>query len=146
MDVGDIFSMFNDIFGGAFSGRRPGSAGDAGQQAGSIADSIWRHRLNSPCWKSPAGAERTIEFEKQDRCEKCKGSGAKPGSSPTVCTQCGGQGRIAQQGFGGMFRMVTTCPNCRGRGTVIKDHCRTAAAGQTSSQAGGDGEDSAGRA
>jgi molecular chaperone DnaJ len=22
-----------------------------------------------------------------------------------------------------MFRMVTTCPNCRGRGTVVKDHC-----------------------
>jgi molecular chaperone DnaJ len=22
-----------------------------------------------------------------------------------------------------MFRMVTTCPNCRGRGTVIRDHC-----------------------
>ena len=39
--------------------------------------------------------------------------------------QCGGQGRIAQQGFGGMFRMVTTCPNCRGRGTVIRDSCPT---------------------
>ena len=55
--------------------------------------------------------------------ETCRGSGAKPGSSPVVCVQCGGQGRVAQQGFGGMFRMVTTCPNCRGRGSVVKDHC-----------------------
>src|SRR5205814_4371899 len=69
------------------------------------------------------GAEKTIEFERQDACETCKGTGAKPGTSPTVCVQCGGQGRVAQQGFGGMFRMVTTCPNCRGRGTVIRDHC-----------------------
>ena len=22
-----------------------------------------------------------------------------------------------------MFRMVTTCPNCRGRGSVVRDHC-----------------------
>jgi molecular chaperone DnaJ len=68
--------------------------------------------------------EKTIEFEKQDKCEICHGSGAKPGTKPISCPQCGGQGRVAQQGFGGMFRMVTTCPNCRGRGSIIRDHCR----------------------
>src|SRR4029453_13133263 len=71
------------------------------------------------------GAEKTIEFEKQEHCDTCKGTGAKPGSSPVACVQCGGQGRVAQQGFGGMFRMVTTCPNCRGKGSVIRDHCDT---------------------
>src|SRR5438093_11255494 len=70
-----------------------------------------------------ACAEKTIEFERQDECENCKGTGAKPGSQPVVCPQCGGQGRVAQQGFGGMFRMVTTCPNCRGRGSVVREHC-----------------------
>ena len=60
-----------------------------------------------------AGAEKTIDFERQDRCEHCAGSGAKPGTAPVVCLQCGGQGRVAQQGFGGMFRMVVACPNCR---------------------------------
>jgi molecular chaperone DnaJ len=30
---------------------------------------------------------------------------------------------VAQHGFGGMFRMVSTCPHCRGRGTVIRDKC-----------------------
>ncbi|MDB5295948.1 MAG: dnaJ 1, partial [Phycisphaerales bacterium] len=68
-------------------------------------------------------AEKTIDFERQDASDTCKATGAKPGTSPVVCPQCGGQGRIAQQGFGGMFRMVTACPNCRGRGTVVKDHC-----------------------
>ncbi|HMB94551.1 MAG TPA: DnaJ C-terminal domain-containing protein, partial [Tepidisphaeraceae bacterium] len=71
-----------------------------------------------------AGSEKTIEFEKQDVCDVCKGSGAKAGTQPTTCPQCQGQGRVAQQGFGGMFRMVTACPNCRGRGTVVKDQCR----------------------
>jgi molecular chaperone DnaJ len=72
-----------------------------------------------------AGAEKTIEFEKRDTCETCKGTGARAGTQPISCPQCGGQGRVAQQGFGGMFRMVTTCPNCRGKGSVIRDHCRT---------------------
>src|SRR5262249_14637555 len=34
-----------------------------------------------------------------------------------------------QQGFGGMFRMVTTCPNCRGRGSVIREHCPSCGGG-----------------
>jgi molecular chaperone DnaJ len=124
MDVGDIFSMFNDIFGGAFGDSFGGraTAGRAGPQRGHRGFDL-ETQVELTLLEVASGAERTIEFEKQDRCEKCKGTGAKPGSSPVVCTQCGGQGRIAQQGFGGMFRMVTTCPNCRGRGTIIRDQC-----------------------
>jgi molecular chaperone DnaJ len=40
-----------------------------------------------------------------------------------VCPACGGHGQVVQQGFGGMFRMVTTCPNCRGQGHVVREHC-----------------------
>jgi molecular chaperone DnaJ len=121
MDVGDIFSMFDDIFGGALGGGRGGrrGGGQPRQQRGFDLET----RVQLTLSEVNAGCEKTIEFEKQDTCEVCKGSGAKAGSSPVVCVQCGGQGRIAQQGFGGMFRMVTTCPNCRGRGTVIRDHC-----------------------
>jgi molecular chaperone DnaJ len=129
MDVGDIFSMFglDELFGGAGGrgGRRGGGggggggAGGGGRTRGFDLETQVELTLN----EIATGAEKTIEFERQDACETCKGSGAKPGSSPVVCVQCGGQGRIAQQGFGGMFRMVTTCPNCRGRGTVVKDHC-----------------------
>jgi molecular chaperone DnaJ len=121
MDVGDIFSMFNDIFGGAFGGG--GGAGRGATHSRQQRGFDLETQVELTLQEVASGAERKIEFDKQDRCEKCNGSGAKPGSSPTVCVQCGGQGRIAQQGFGGMFRMVTTCPHCRGRGTVIKDHC-----------------------
>ena len=123
MDVGDIFSMFDDIFGGAFGGGGGGAAGSAGGAAQRGFDLETQVELTLA--EVASGAEKTIEFEKQDTCETCKGSGAKPGVPPVVCVQCGGQGRVAQQGFGGMFRMVTTCPNCRGRGTVVRDHCPT---------------------
>jgi molecular chaperone DnaJ len=119
MDVGDIFSMFDDIFGGLGGGGRAGAGGRARPQRGFDLET----QVELSLAEVASGTEKTIEFEKQDNCDACKGTGAKAGSSPIVCPQCGGQGRIAQQGFGGMFRMVTTCPNCRGRGSVVKDHC-----------------------
>jgi molecular chaperone DnaJ len=122
MDVGDIFSMFDDIFGGAF-GARPGGARGGGRRVQRGFDLETQVELTLQ--EVATGCEKTLQFEKQEPCETCKGSGAKPGVPPVVCVQCGGQGRIAQQGFGGMFRMVTTCPNCRGRGTVIRDACQS---------------------
>jgi molecular chaperone DnaJ len=131
MDVTDIFSMFDDIFGGALGGGAGGGAARGrGRQATRGYD--LETRVDLTLMDVAAGAEKTIDFEKQDRCEPCGGTGAKAGSSPVVCVQCGGQGRVAQQGFGGMFRMVVTCPNCRGRGSVIRDHC--AACGGTGRQ------------
>jgi len=134
MDAGDIFSMFDDIFGGlgGFSrgsqsrGRARGGGGGGGA-GGPVAQRGFdvETQLELSLAEVANGAEKTFEIEKQDTCDTCKGSGAKAGSSPLVCPQCGGQGRVAQQGFGGMFRMVTTCPNCRGKGSVVRDHCGT---------------------
>jgi molecular chaperone DnaJ len=126
MDPSDIFSMFDEIFGGAFGGGRGGRGGGGAQaRARGSRGFDLETQVELTLAEVASGVEKTIEFEKQEHCETCKGSGAKPGSSPVVCVQCGGQGRVAQQGFGGMFRMVTTCPNCRGKGSVIRDHCPT---------------------
>lgn len=118
MDMGDIFSAFEEMFSGmgfgGFGGRRGG-----GRTRGYDLETQVELTLEDVS----RGVERTIEFDRQDHCEVCKGSGAKPGSAPTACPTCGGQGRVAQAGFGGMLRMVTTCPSCRGRGQVIKDRC-----------------------
>ncbi|MCY2953009.1 MAG: molecular chaperone DnaJ [Planctomycetota bacterium] len=121
MDVSDIFSMFDDIFAGLggspFGGRR-GGRGSTSHRGFDL-----ETQVELTLGEVGKGCEKTIEFERQDVCDICRGSGAKAGSSPVMCPQCGGQGRVAQQGFGGMFRMVTTCPGCRGRGAVIRDHC-----------------------
>jgi molecular chaperone DnaJ len=124
MDVSDIFSMFDEIFGGGFGRAGRGGAGMGGARAARPHRGYdLETQVELTLAEVATGAEKTIEFERQDACDACKGSGAKPGTSPMVCPQCSGQGRVAQQGFGGMFRMVTTCPNCRGRGTIIRDHC-----------------------
>lgn len=116
MNVDDIFSMFNDIFGGGMGGGRRASRGvprgyDLETEVEVILDEVL------------TGAQRDVEFKRLDVCKTCSGSGAKPGSSPVTCSTCAGQGQVAQAGLGGMFRMVTTCPHCRGRGKIVVDKC-----------------------
>ena len=54
-------------------------------------------------------------------CGTCEGSGAKPGSKPVTCKTCAGRGQVrVNQGF---FQMAAPCPDCRGRGVLIKDPC-----------------------
>lgn len=122
-NVDDIFSMFEDIFQG-FGGFPGGFGGQQRRQAGRPARGYdLETQVELTLNEVATGAEKTIEFERAEACGKCNGSGAKPGTSPSVCPTCGGQGRVAQAGLGGMFRMVTTCPNCRGKGNVVKDKC-----------------------
>jgi molecular chaperone DnaJ len=118
MNVDDIFSMFADIFGGgaAAGGRRGGRAGAARGYDLETEVEITLEEVLS-------GTDRDVEFKRLDVCRTCEGSGAKPGSKPVSCPTCGGHGQVQQTGFGGMFRMVTTCPNCRGRRTVVSEQC-----------------------
>jgi len=122
MNVEDIFSIFGDIFGGAAGGargRRGGGGGPRGPARGYDLETEVVIALEDVL----KGCEREVEFTRLDVCDQCTGSGAKPGSKPTSCPHCGGQGKVQQTGLGGMFRMVTACPACGGRGKVIKDFC-----------------------
>ena len=116
MNVEDIFSMFNDIFGGGFAG---GNHRRGGVPRGYDLETEVEITLEEVL----SGAEREVDFKRLDVCQTCEGSGAKPGSKPTQCSTCGGVGQVIQTGLGGMFRMQTTCPHCRGRGTVVVDKC-----------------------
>ncbi len=116
MNAGDIFSMFEDIFGSAMGGR--GGRSRRGQRGYDLETTI-----EVSLEEAASGVEREIDFTRMDHCSKCSGSGAKPGTEPLACVTCGGTGQVAQAGFGGMFRMVTACPACRGQGKVVKDKC-----------------------
>jgi len=108
--LGDIFG-FGDIFGG---GRRRG-----GPQRGADL----RYDMEIAFEQSARGAETTIQIPRHETCEACKGSGAAPGSAPTVCSQCRGSGQLRyQQGF---FTVARTCGQCRGTGKVIAKPCAT---------------------
>ena len=121
MDVGDIFSMFDDIFGGMMGGgRRRGRGGSRAQRGYDLETEteITLEEVN-------AGVEREIEFTRQDICETCSGTGGKPGTDPVTCATCGGHGQVQQAGLGGMFRMVTNCPACHGAGKHYRESCTT---------------------
>lgn len=118
MNVHDIFSMFEEIFGGSIGGRsRRGRSG--GVPRGYDLETEVEVTLDEVY----AGTSRDIEFTRLDICSVCSGDGAKPGTQPQLCTVCGGVGQVDQIGLGGMFRMRTTCPQCRGRGSVILQKC-----------------------
>lgn len=123
MNAGDIFSVFEDLFGGAMGGmggRRNGRRGRNAPRRGYDLETQVELTLDEVA----SGVEREIDFTRQDHCPTCSGSGMKPGSKPVDCQACGGTGQVAQSGLGGMFRMVTTCPACGGQGQKIKDICK----------------------
>lgn len=119
MNAQDIFGMFDDIFGGAFGGGRSRSRARAGR--GYDLETTTRITLKDAL----TGTDADIEFTRQDTCQTCSGTGGKPGTDPAVCVTCGGVGQIQQQGFGGMFRMVQTCPACNGAGKSYREKCGT---------------------
>ncbi|MFN0131574.1 MAG: molecular chaperone DnaJ [Phycisphaerales bacterium] len=124
MNVQDIFSMFNDIFGGGGGGGGFGGGG-GGRGRGVARGYDLETEVAISLVDVLKGCERQVEFTRLDLCDYCAGTGAKPGSKPVNCPTCGGQGKVQQTGLGGMFRMVTSCPHCGGRGKVVKDICES---------------------
>ncbi|GAP34613.1 molecular chaperone DnaJ [Piscinibacter sakaiensis] len=108
---GDIFG---DIFGGA--GQRRG-----GQQVYRGSDLSYAMEITLE--EAAHGKESQIRIPSWESCETCHGSGAKPGTSPKVCTTCNGSGQVTmRQGF---FSIQQTCPHCRGSGKIIPEPCTT---------------------
>lgn len=116
-DASDIFNdVFGDVFGEMFGGGRRQS--NNGPQRGQDL----RYDLEITLEQAYAGAEVEIKVPAAMTCETCDGSGAKPGTSPTVCGSCGGAGRIrATQGF---FAVERACPRCGGSGQLVLDPCQ----------------------
>lgn len=111
----DIFGdVFGDIFGG--SGGRGGRSGRDVFRGADL-----RYSLELSLEDAVRGTEVRIRVPTLDTCTTCKGSGAKPGSNPTICRTCAGHGQVRmQQGF---FSIQQTCPTCRGSGKTISDPC-----------------------
>ena len=116
MQYTDIFSMFNDIFGGMGGG---GGARHEGPSRGYDLET----QISLTLKEVQTGAEKEVEFTRHDNCQICGGSGAKPGTKKKICTTCGGRGQVVQRGFGGIFSMVTDCPKCSGQGATIDKPC-----------------------
>ena len=110
---GDIFdSVFGDIFAGG-GGSRSGTRVFRGADL--------RYDLALNLEEAVFGTDAKIRVPTVKDCQACAGSGAKPGTSASVCGTCSGHGQVRmQQGF---FSVQQTCPACRGAGKVIKEVC-----------------------
>jgi molecular chaperone DnaJ len=116
--MGGFADAFGDIFEGIFGGGGRGRGG-----SGVYRGSDLRYNLEIALEQAARGYETKIRIPAVESCETCRGSGAKPGTSPKACGTCGGSGQVRiQQGF---FSIQQTCPKCHGSGKVVSDPCKT---------------------
>jgi len=108
---------FSDIFGDIFGGGGGGGRGRSNVHRGADL----RYNLKITLEQAARGTETKIRVPTMAECETCDGTGAKPGTSPTTCSTCGGHGQVRmQQGF---FSIQQTCPRCHGTGKQIASPC-----------------------
>lgn len=108
-DIFDIFG-FGDMFGGRGSRRSTVQRG-----------SDLRYDLEISLEEAALGKEEKLRIPRLETCETCDGNGAAPGTEPENCITCGGRGQTQyQQGF---FSVMRTCPNCSGKGKIVRDPC-----------------------
>jgi len=118
---GGFAEAFGDIFGDIFGGagqRRPGGGGQQVYRGSDLS-----YAMEITLEEAALGKESQIRIPSYESCDTCNGTGAKPGTSPKVCTTCSGSGNVTmRQGF---FSIQQTCPNCRGTGKIIPEPCTT---------------------
>ena len=122
----DPFDIFREVFGG--SGGIGANifetffGGTAGQGEDRQRGADLRYDMQITLEEAAFGAEKEIEVQKLDICDKCKGTGAETGSRTINCPVCGGRGQvISSRGF---FQVSQTCSRCRGTGQIVEKPCR----------------------
>lgn len=110
----DIFSHFSDIFGDFSFG-----SSETGPERGADL----RYTLTVPFMDAAFGSEKKIQVQRLENCEVCHGTGAKPGTNPTTCPECGGRGVVSQGRGRQLFNIATTCKRCGGSGIIITSPC-----------------------
>jgi molecular chaperone DnaJ len=117
-DLGDLGGLggFGDVFSNLFGGG-------GGARSRAIKGRDVETTLTLSFEDSLRGAETRVPVEADGACPTCAGSGAKPGTSPKTCPQCGGRGVVAESQ--GPFAISQPCPRCRGAGMIVESPCPT---------------------
>jgi molecular chaperone DnaJ len=114
-DTGAFSDILSNLFGGAAGGRR----GRQGPERGRDLEA----EIQISFEQAVEGAQVPLTIPVSERCATCNGTGARPGTTPSVCPRCEGRG-IESQGQG-MFSISQPCSRCGGSGTVIESPCPT---------------------
>ncbi len=116
-DAGGVGDILSNLFGGG------GGGGRARARPRSERGRDLETEVSISFEQAVAGAQIPLSVPTSSTCGTCHGTGAKPGTSPTVCPRCEGRG-IETQGQG-MFSISQPCGRCGGSGTIIEDPCPT---------------------
>jgi len=117
VDGGDLGDLLGQMFGRGRRGR--GGGASAGPQRGGDVEAV----LTLDFVDAAKGLATTLHLTSDTECSTCRGSGAKPGTSPRPCSQCGGRGVVDDNQ--GPFSFQSPCRGCGGAGVVIDQPCPT---------------------
>ncbi len=123
-NVGDMQGGIGDLLGQMFG--RGGGAGRGGRGASGVGPQRGADvsaALTLDFADAAHGLTTTLYLTSDAQCSTCHGSGAKPGTSPKICSQCGGRGVVDDNQ--GMFSFSSPCRVCQGRGVVVEHACPT---------------------
>jgi molecular chaperone DnaJ len=123
------FGGFGDILSDLFGGGGGGSGGGGFGRGGSSRPQPQRGRdleteVSLSFDQAMKGGQVPITVPVNTACKTCHGTGAEPGTTPTVCPRCHGRGVISEGG-GNLFSISQPCPECHGTGTIIEHPCHT---------------------
>ena len=119
-DFGDLGDIFSSIFGGGFGGRNSSARRNGPSKGADL-----NVRMEITFEQAFSGVEKEIVITRDEECEVCHGTGAKPGTSPIKCPTCHGTGQVTQvqNTILGQMQTTRTCSACHGTGEIIKEPC-----------------------
>lgn len=113
--VDDILNQFGDIFGDFFGFGSP--AGSTRTRGADV-----RVDVTLDFEEAVFGTTQTLAIKRHEKCQTCDGVGAADGSERVTCSTCQGRGQVHHaQGF---FTLTSTCPVCRGAGSMVSNPCK----------------------
>ncbi|MDO9556521.1 MAG: molecular chaperone DnaJ [Coriobacteriia bacterium] len=119
VNMGDMGDLFGNLFGGGgFGGATQAGAGRSARRGNDL-----QYDVTLGFEEALHGVSTKIDVKRAEKCATCKGSGAKPGTSPVTCTTCNGTGHVSQGQ--GLFGISRSCPRCGGTGRMIEQPCTT---------------------
>ena len=112
---------FGDIFGEFFGGGRRGSTQNVPMRGENVGV-----RLEVTFEEAAFGTEKQVSAQRIENCGNCGGTGSADGSVET-CSYCRGAGQVrtTRNVMGMTMQTTSECPQCGGRGKVIKNPCNT---------------------
>ena len=121
-DFGDLGDIFSSFFGGGFGGRSSSK-----RQNGPRKGADLNLHMEITFEQAYLGVEKEVTVTRNETCDTCHGTGAKPGTTVTKCGVCHGTGQVTQvqNTILGQMQTTRTCSACHGTGEVIKEPCET---------------------